>query len=122
MRLFGPAATDAVAVADRFLRAYNAGYRELAAFWDFSGATSSRWADNPWAYPNRLVKDDVPGPDVSRVGPVLELGRFQPKDLLGHQPRAPVLVAFQVDFGGFIETWVLQLTPDGRHLTSLWVP
>ena len=51
----------------------------------------------------------------------MELGKFQKSDQPGQKP-APVLLAFQVNSGGFTPTWVLDFSADGRHVVNLWVP
>lgn len=118
LRLFRPADPDAVAIANRFIAAYNRGPHALSQFWDYSGKTSSLWADNGWLRPNCLSKEDVCIP-VGRLSPVLEVGKFQKTELRGQKP-APVLLAFRIN-NGFMPTWILEFSPDGRHVSNLWV-
>jgi hypothetical protein len=121
LRLFRRADPDAVAIADKFIAAYNQGRHALSRFWDFSGASSSRWADNAYLRPHCLTEVICTAGAV-RVSPVFELGKFQKTDLPGQQP-APVLLAFQVDYDVFgTPTWILEFSADGRHVVNLWVP
>lgn len=117
---FRAADPDAVAVANRFVAAYNEGRPALSRFWDYSGTTSSWWVNNAWLFPHCLSKTDICPNPVERVGPVTELGKFGQSH---QQSPAPVLLAFPIRHqGGFGATWVVAFTANGQHVLNVWVP
>lgn len=120
-QLFREADPVTVARVDAFIAAYNESQGALAVFWDPWDEDTHLWADNAWMRPNRLNPADTPGSDVTRISPVVQLGKLQSTTVLGQEP-APAIAAFKVSFGGFRVTWVVEFSADGPRVVNVWVP